>query len=87
MALRPELVPEFDIDRIRADDDARVVAVDHRAIGKTALRFRIRLGLGAECLDNKPIQLDCRRAGDTTGVLLTALKEDMRDIVATAAIA
>jgi hypothetical protein len=33
-------------------------------------------------LDDEPLQWDRRHAGDTTGVLFTALKEDMGDIVA-----
>jgi hypothetical protein len=39
--------PQFDVDRIRADDDARDVTVDHTAVGKIAFLFRIRLGRGS----------------------------------------
>jgi hypothetical protein len=74
--------PQFDVDRVRADDDARDEAVDHRAIGKTTLRFRIWLGLGTDRLDDELLQLDRRQASDTAGFILTALKEDMGDIVA-----
>jgi tripartite-type tricarboxylate transporter receptor subunit TctC len=40
--------------------------------------------LGADRLDDELLQLDRRHARDTTGVLLTALKEGMGDIVAIA---
>ena len=43
---------------------------------------RIRLSLGADRLDDELLQLDRRHAGDTSGVLFTALKEGMGDIVA-----
>jgi hypothetical protein len=54
--------------------------VDHRAIGK--FRFCIRLSLGPDRLDDELLQLDRRYARDMTGVLFTALKEDVGDIIA-----
>jgi Transposase len=43
---------------------------------------RIRLGVGADRLDDEFLQLDRRHAGDATGVRFAALKEGMGDIVA-----
>jgi hypothetical protein len=78
----PSRLPQFDVDRIRAYDDARDVAVDYRAIGKIAFRLRIQPCLGADRLDDELLQLDRRHARDATGIFFTALKEAMGDIVA-----
>jgi hypothetical protein len=72
-ALQGKLMMVVDVDRIRADDDARDIAVDHRAIGKVAFRFHIRLGVGPDRLHDEPLQLDRRHARGTAGVLVAAL--------------
>jgi hypothetical protein len=76
------LLPQFYVDRIRADDDPLDVSIDDLAIGKATVQCCARLGSGADRLDDELLQRHCGHACDATGVLVAALKQGMGDIVA-----